>query len=220
MQPQSGWRTDRHRLAQAPQAVAILLAVLAQAGSDDPAAAERAFKAGLDRVLPGAGYPYAPPAQGVLALENAWPSLVGMPPEDTQRLVGGVVATIADDGKTTLTEMELLRTMCAILHCPLPSDPPDAPESQGPHNSSAARSNMPWWTRPVDVGGLQDGAVRAAGRATSIIARPRTSVVVSDRGANRRRIGNSGVATTYPARYSRVREPAPCSGWMMPGRNM
>jgi Zn-dependent protease with chaperone function len=119
-QPQSGWRVDRRRLSQAPQAVAILLAVLAQAGSDDPAAAEHAFKAGLDRVLPGAGYPYAPPAQGVLALENAWPSLMGLPPEDQQRLVGGVVATIADDGKTTLTEMELLRTMCAILHCPLP----------------------------------------------------------------------------------------------------
>jgi hypothetical protein len=45
---------------------------------------------------------------------------MGLPPEDQQRLVGGVVATIADDGKTTLTEMELLRTMCAILHCPLP----------------------------------------------------------------------------------------------------
>src|SRR5262245_8332751 len=119
-QPQSGWRTDRRRLDQSPQAVAILLAVLAQAGSDDQAAAEHAFRSGLDRVLPGAGYPYAPPAQGVLALENAWPSLVGMPPEDNQRLVGGVVATIADDGKTTLTEMELLRTMCAILHCPLP----------------------------------------------------------------------------------------------------
>ena len=120
VQPQSGWRTDRRRLSQAPQAVAILLAVLAQAGNDDPAAAEHAFRAGLDRVLPGAGYPYAPPAQGVLALDNAWPALTGLTPEDTQRLVAGVVATIADDGKTTLTEMELLRTMCAILHCPLP----------------------------------------------------------------------------------------------------
>jgi Zn-dependent protease with chaperone function len=120
VQPRSGWRTDRRRLSHAPQAVAILLAVLAQAGNDDAAAAERAFRTGLDRVLPGAGYPYAPPAQGVLALDNAWPALTGLTPEDTQRLVAGVVATIADDGKTTLTEMELLRTMCAILHCPLP----------------------------------------------------------------------------------------------------
>ena len=90
-----------------------------------PAATTRPPPSGPSRpgwtgCCPGAGYPYAPPAQGVLALENAWPSLVGMPPEDTQRLVGGVVATIADDGKTTLTELELLRTMCAILHCPLP----------------------------------------------------------------------------------------------------
>jgi Zn-dependent protease with chaperone function len=118
--PRSGWRTDRSRLSQARADVAILLAVLAQAGSDDPAAGERAFQAGLARALPGASYPYAPPAQGVLALDNAWPSLTGLAPEEKQTLVAGVVATIAEDGKTTLTEMELLRTMCAILHCPLP----------------------------------------------------------------------------------------------------
>jgi hypothetical protein len=34
--------------------------------------------------------------------------------------VAGVVAVIAEDGVTTVTEMELLRTICGILHCPLP----------------------------------------------------------------------------------------------------
>ncbi|HKO32161.1 MAG TPA: M48 family metallopeptidase [Candidatus Limnocylindria bacterium] len=120
MQPQSSWRSDRRRLTQSPAAVALLLAVLARAGNADPAAAEHAYRTGLDRVLPGTTIPYAPPAQGVTALETAWPSLIGLSPEDTQRLVAGVVAVISDDGMTTITEMELLRTMCAVLHCPLP----------------------------------------------------------------------------------------------------
>ena len=34
--------------------------------------------------------------------------------------MAGVVAVISDDGVTTVTELELLRTICAILHSPLP----------------------------------------------------------------------------------------------------
>jgi hypothetical protein len=30
------------------------------------------------------------------------------------------VAVFADDGVATVTELELLRTICAILHAPLP----------------------------------------------------------------------------------------------------
>jgi Zn-dependent protease with chaperone function len=120
LQPPSAWRNDRRRLSQAPAAVATLLAILANAGTPDPAGAERAFQAGLAKVLPGTRLPYNPPAEGVVALEQAWPALIGLTPEDTQQLVAGVVAVIADDGQTTVTEMELLRTVCAILHCPMP----------------------------------------------------------------------------------------------------
>jgi hypothetical protein len=120
LQPQSAWRNDRRRLSQAPSAVATLLAILANAGNPDPAAAERAFQAGMAKVLPGTRAVYAPPDQGMVALEQAWPPLIGLTPEDTQQLVAGVVAVIADDGQTTVTEMELLRTVCAILHCPMP----------------------------------------------------------------------------------------------------
>ena len=44
----------------------------------------------------------------------------GLSPDATQQLVAGVVAVISDDGITTVTEMELLRTICSLLHCPLP----------------------------------------------------------------------------------------------------
>ena len=118
-QPKSGWRVDRNRLAAKPGSVATLLAVLAQSGNSDPAAAARAFQSGMARVLPGVQYAYTPPA-GVTVLEDVWPALEDLPPEDTQRLVEALVAVIAADGVTTITELELLRTICAIQHAPLP----------------------------------------------------------------------------------------------------
>jgi Zn-dependent protease with chaperone function len=119
MRPTTAWRIDRHHLSSNPSAVATLLAVVAAAGNDDDAAAARAFAGGLKRVLPGAAIPYAPP-DGVTVLEPVWPALADLPPEETQRLVTGLVAVIADDGVATVTELELLRTICAILHAPLP----------------------------------------------------------------------------------------------------
>jgi hypothetical protein len=120
LHPRSGWRDGRHRLGQMPEAAASLLAIVAQAGNPDPAAAERAFSSGASRIFPGRQVPFAPSEQGVTALESAWPRLLDLTPQDTQLLVAGVVATINDDGVTTVTEMELLRTICAILHSPLP----------------------------------------------------------------------------------------------------
>ncbi len=120
IRPPSQWRFDRGRLSGAREAVTTLLTVVAYAGNRDPAAAERAFQSGMRRVLPGPEVAYRPPAEGVTALETAWPVLSGLAPEETQRLVAGVVAVISDDGVTTVTEMELLRTICGLLHCPLP----------------------------------------------------------------------------------------------------
>jgi Zn-dependent protease with chaperone function len=120
LHPRSGWRDGRHRLASTPDAAVALLSIVAQAGNTDPSAAERAFRAGAARVFPGQQVPFAPSAQGVTALETAWPKLVDLAAQDTQLLVAGVVAVISEDGVTTVTEMELLRTICAILHSPLP----------------------------------------------------------------------------------------------------
>jgi Zn-dependent protease with chaperone function len=120
MRPRSTWREGRHRVGDVRPAVATLLAILAQAGHTDRTEAERAFHAGMARVLPGERLPYEPPQQGVLALESAWPGLIDLRPEDKLRLVAAAVAAIAEDGEATVTELDLLRTMCAILHCPLP----------------------------------------------------------------------------------------------------
>ena len=113
---QNGRQTIEARQAE----VVTLLATLAFAGSPDPAAAAQAFAAGLARVLPGTWREYVPPTRGVLDLEAGWPLLDELQPADKERLVAGVVAVIGHDGVMTLDETELLRTVCALLHCSLP----------------------------------------------------------------------------------------------------
>jgi hypothetical protein len=108
------------------QAAATLLAVLAAAGQQDPARAAVAYAAGMAQVVPGTTVPFAPaPA---VALENVWPVLDGLDGPEKQYLVTGMVTTIANDGVMTVSEIELLRTVCALLHCPLPPLADASPE--------------------------------------------------------------------------------------------
>ncbi|MEV2240883.1 M48 family metalloprotease [Micromonospora sp. NPDC049891] len=120
LRPDSRWRTDRRKLTDTRSAAAALLAILAQVGHPDRGEAERAYQAGVGTLLPDTNLPYAPPENGVLALETAWPVLDGLRPGDKERLVAATVAVISHDGMMTVPEIELLRTICGLLHCPLP----------------------------------------------------------------------------------------------------
>jgi len=99
---------------------ATLLSVVAHAGHDDPVAAQRAYLAGLQRVLPRDHVSYAPPAAGVLALDEVWEPLDALDPLAKQVLVEAVTDAVAHDGRVSVAESELLRTICGVLHCPLP----------------------------------------------------------------------------------------------------
>ena len=123
MQPKPARHSGRETAAARWAEIATLLAVLAQAGTN-PAVAEQAFAAGLAQVLPGRPLPYAPPPNGVLALENCWAGLDALRPEDKQRLVAAIVTTIGYDQTMSVAESELLRTICALIHCPIPPLPP------------------------------------------------------------------------------------------------
>lgn len=120
MQPKPRRQNGRQTIADRQAEVLTLLSTLAFAGSPDPAVAAQAFAAGLARVLPGTSRQYVPPTQGVLDLEAGWPVLDDLQPSDKELLVAGVVAVIGHDGVMTLDEIELLRTVCALLHCSLP----------------------------------------------------------------------------------------------------
>ena len=113
-------RFGRRKPGNVKQEFATLLAVVANAGSDDPAEAQRAYLAGMQRVLPRDHVPYAPPANGVLALDAVWEPLDALDPLAKQVMVEAITAAASHDGRICVAEAELLRTICGVLHCPLP----------------------------------------------------------------------------------------------------
>ena len=112
-------RFGRRKLPDVGSEVATLLCVVAQAGSDDAVEAQRAYLAGMERVLPRQHLPYLPRA-GVQVLDGVWDALDVLDPLARQVLVEGIVATVAHDGRIDVAEAELLRTICGVLRCPLP----------------------------------------------------------------------------------------------------
>ncbi|WP_028925560.1 M48 family metallopeptidase [Pseudonocardia acaciae] len=114
------WGARPQRLGSARHKVAALLAALAGVGGRDRAAAEAAYRAGLERAHPGHWIPYRPPVPDIGVLDSVWAVLDGLDVRDKAVLVQSVVLVIAHDGAVTVREAELLRTVCAVLHCPLP----------------------------------------------------------------------------------------------------
>jgi Zn-dependent protease with chaperone function len=115
-QPQFG----RRRIADSRREIATLLAVIAMAGHDDGHDALRAYLAGMQRVLPREHIDFVVPTEGVVTLEPVWPALDALDPHAKQLLVEAVTAAVSHDGRIRVVESELLRTVCAVLHCPLP----------------------------------------------------------------------------------------------------
>lgn len=112
-------RIGRRKPGDVRREFAMLLAVVAQAGSRDEAEARRAYLAGLQRILPQGHIDYAPPAR-VTDLDAVWGPLDGLDPPAKQVLVEALADAVSHDGRTTIAEAELLRTVCGVLGCPLP----------------------------------------------------------------------------------------------------
>jgi len=106
-------------LENAVQPVHILFATLARCGSDDEREIEAAYVAGISGVL--ASYPpYSTYDDWAQRTGEALTALDQLQLQGKQKLIEGLVRTIANDGVLKIEESELLRTACALLHCPLP----------------------------------------------------------------------------------------------------
>lgn len=115
----SPWKSRRQNLASAQNAVSCLIAVLAQTGNSDPRVAAAAFQAGISVAYPQARIPFLP-VDGVFALEQVWPVIDGLEGNDKATVVAAVVTTVMADRTVTVQESELLRTVCGVLHAPVP----------------------------------------------------------------------------------------------------
>jgi Zn-dependent protease with chaperone function len=110
----------RRKISDVRREIITLLTVVAQCGNTDPDAARQAYLTGMQRVIQDQALPYLPRSNGVLALDDVWMPLDSLEPLAKEMLVEAITATISHDGKIDVAEAELLRTICAVLHCPLP----------------------------------------------------------------------------------------------------
>jgi Zn-dependent protease with chaperone function len=106
-------------LENAVEPVHVMFCTLARCGSDDEQEIRAAYAAGISAVL--ARYPdYATYDDWPQRTSTALSALDQLQLPAKQKLIEGLVRTIASDGQLKVEESELLRTTCALLHCPLP----------------------------------------------------------------------------------------------------
>jgi Zn-dependent protease with chaperone function len=107
-------------LDQAQDDIQVLFAVLASFGAADDRAARMAYEAGMQSVLPMNRPAYSVIEDWPRRMSESLRRLEKLHPYAKKAVVEGLVRTIAHDERLNVAEAELLRTVCATLHCPLP----------------------------------------------------------------------------------------------------
>lgn len=110
----------RLKLGQVKVELCALFSIVAAYGHDDAQGARRAFLQGMNELGVQETMDYAPPLDWALALDRALPRLNQLAPAGKELVVRGLTQAISADGLLNVAEAELLRTVCAALHCPLP----------------------------------------------------------------------------------------------------
>ena len=120
LDPSKSKPTGSLKLTSCAEEIADVFAVIACYGNDDSADAQRAYLLGMHEVMPDSIREYAEVKEWSLALDRALPKLDQLTPAGKELVVRGLTRAIGADGKVSVTEAELLRAICATLHCPLP----------------------------------------------------------------------------------------------------
>ena len=107
-------------LEDAQSELSVLFVTLAQLGAHDDNAARMAYEAGMSAVFPMRRPPYQHLYDWPKRLSDALPRLEDLHPFAKKAAIEGMVKTIVSDDVMTVEEAELLRAVCALLHCPLP----------------------------------------------------------------------------------------------------
>jgi Zn-dependent protease with chaperone function len=99
----------------------LVCTIIASGGCSDEASARRAWLVAMQQAFPGEAIAWAPPPAAWQApLERALDDLDGLLPVAKELVIQSLVGAIQADGVVSVEEAELLRVICASLHCPLP----------------------------------------------------------------------------------------------------
>jgi hypothetical protein len=113
-------RTRQLPLSAVQKDIQVLFSVMAQHGNTDAAASRRAYEVGVHHLLPRQRPSFVNLAHWAHPLDLALSRLDQLAPIMKEQLVEALVKTVTHDQKLTLGEAELLRAVCATVHCPLP----------------------------------------------------------------------------------------------------
>ncbi len=113
-------RPRRLTLGETRDELQVVFSVLARHGQADESAIRHAYEIGMHHLLPRDRPSYGLPPGWPARLDTALGKLDYLMPPAKEQLVEALVKTVAHDLKLTIDESELLRTVCAAVHCPLP----------------------------------------------------------------------------------------------------
>ena len=97
-----------------------VIAVLAQHGNESQEGVESAFRAGSMVLVSDTHVPIPDIEDWCEVMDRALPVLDQLKPPDKERLVKSLIATVMADNRIAVTEMELLRVVCSVIHVPIP----------------------------------------------------------------------------------------------------
>ena len=107
-------------LSAVAQELQTLFSVLARHGHENALEARRAYEAGMHQLLPRERPQFVEPTNWQPQLDLALSRLDQLAPLAKEQLIDAMGRAISHDTRMTIGEGELLRVVCATLHCPLP----------------------------------------------------------------------------------------------------
>nr|WP_255682918.1 M48 family metallopeptidase [Dyella sp. 2HG41-7] len=119
--PRSAPVEGKKKIPACRESLSLVCAVVAVYGGSDDASARRAWLAAMNQAFPGETFQWQTlPMEWQPKLDRALDDLDGLLPVAKEIVIQSLQSAIQADGVVTSTEKELLRVVCASLHCPVP----------------------------------------------------------------------------------------------------
>ncbi|MDE2306944.1 MAG: M48 family metallopeptidase [Xanthomonadaceae bacterium] len=110
------------KLPSCRDSVILVCTIVAAAGCSDETSARRAWLLAMQNAFPGEAIEWVPPPPAWQApFEAALNDLDGLMPVAKELVIQSLARAIDADGVVSVEEAELLRVICASLHCPVPA---------------------------------------------------------------------------------------------------
>ncbi|WP_229720979.1 M48 family metallopeptidase [Dyella nitratireducens] len=120
--PRSAPVDGQKKLPACRDSVSLVCAVVATYGASDDAAARRAWLLAMNQAFPGAAATWQTlPLEWQAHFDRALDDLDRLMPAAKEIVIQSLLSAIRADGVVTPAESELLRVICASLHCPVPA---------------------------------------------------------------------------------------------------